>query len=386
MSFHSTYSPNFDSLITVGALSPTKTLGANTLACWVNFNSLATDGEIIEINATGGGNGSFDSAILYSFASSKLEFTQRSSTQNRDFVATFTVTTGTWIHVALTWDGTNLLAYANGVQIGSNTTGALTGTRGNWANLQVGPGTCDLQDAVFYDAALSAAEIQQLYVSRLPTRRTNLVVHLPCFPGSNRNVDYSGNGYNFSNQGTPTDSTITPPSVGWGGSRPRLVIPANSALAAAGSVQCTGASTLVAGKAVVPGGSTQVTGAANMLRGMNVAGATQTTGAATLTKSAPIAAAGLTQTTGAAAVSASGSYSLTAAGSTQVSGTATSSTAAPLAAAGLTRVSGAAIEGGASPIAGGGTTRCTGSAVVSSSAPAATAYAVHLWRRSRRGR
>src|SRR4051812_35034746 len=108
MAFHSTYSPNFDCLAMVGAAAGPTALGANTLAVWANFNSLATDGELIEVNASGGGNGSFDSAILWSLASTKIEFTQRSSTQVRDFVATFTVSTGAWNHFALTWDGTNL--------------------------------------------------------------------------------------------------------------------------------------------------------------------------------------------------------------------------------------------------------------------------------------
>lgn len=388
MAFHSTYSPNFDSLITVGAMSPTTAIGNNTLAAWVNFNSLATDGEIIEVNASGGGNGSFDSAILWSLASAKLEFTQRTSTTNRDFVATFTVSTNTWIHVALTWDGTNLLAFANGVQIGSNTTGAMAGTRGNFGGLQLGPCTGDIQDGVFYSAALSIDEIAQLYRARCPKRRNNLLAHLPCYPGSNRGLDYSGNAVNFSNQGTPVDSTLTPPSVGWGVGRGRIILPSTSGLSidAAGVTNVTGAAAVGSGASLVPAGMTNVTGAAVMLVAKSAAGTTQCTGAATMTKSAALAVAGLTQVTGAATVTGNTNFAITAAGTTNTTGAATMSTTAPLAAAGLTQVNGSALEGGSSPIVGAGMTIVTGSAVMSSNAPTGTPYYVHLWRRNRRGR
>jgi hypothetical protein len=263
----------------VGAAAGPTALGSNTLAAWVNFNSLATDGEIIEVNASGGGNGSFDSAILWNLASSKLEFTQRTSTTNRDFVATFTVNINTWIHVALTWDGTNLLAYANGVQIGSNTTGAMAGTRGNWGGLQLGPATADIQDGVFYSAALSADEIGQLYRERQPKRRNNLLCWVPCFPGSNRGLDLSGNANNLPASGTPTDSTIVPPSVGWGSGRSRIIIPAGGATAAAGDGRTifngSGAQTAAAaasanGQTVFNGSGTEAAAVASVANGQTV--------------------------------------------------------------------------------------------------------------------
>lgn len=346
MAFHSTFSPNFDSLITVGAMSPTTAIGNNTLACWVNFNSLATDGEIIEVNANGGGNGAFDSAILWSLASTKLEFTQRTSTTNRDFVATFTVTTNTWIHVALTWDGTNLLAFANGVQIGSNTTGAMAGTRGNFGGLQLGPCTGDIQDGVFYSAALSIDEIAQLYRARCPKRRNNLLAHLPCYPGANRGLDYSGNAVNFSNQGTPVDSTIVPPPVGWGSLGNRIVLPASAATAitASGLTNVTGAATVGKTAAVASTGTTNVSGTADMQVGKNASGVTNVTGAASM----------------------SINYALTAAGLTNVSGAASASKGVDVTASGLVTTS--------------------GNAAVSGSSPTGTPLNVHLWRRNRRGR
>jgi hypothetical protein len=391
MAFHSTYSPNFDSLVTVGAATPSTAIGANTLAVWANFNSLATDGELIEINAVSGsgGNGAFDSAILYSLASAKIEFTQRSSTQNRDFVATFTIATGTWYHFALVWDGTNLTGYANGAVIGTNTTGALTGTRGNWGNLQLGPATAELQDGVFFAAALTIDEIAQLYRARCPDRRNNLIGHYPCYPGSNRGLDYSGNGNNFGNQGTPIDSTVTPPSVGWGVGRSRIILPNSSGITivGAGLVNVTGAAAMSSGASAAGAGLVNVTGSAAMLVAKSAAGLVNVTGAAAMASTAPLAAAGLVNVTGAAVVTGNTNFSIAAVGTTQVSGAAVETkTVAPLVAAGLTQTTGQALEGGAALLSPAGLTFVTGSAVVSSSAPAGVANNVHLWRRNRRGR
>lgn len=367
MAFHSTYSPNFDCLAMVGAASGPTALGNNTLAAWVNFNSLATDGEIIEVNASGGGNGAFDSAIIWNLASAKLEFTQRTSTTNRDFVPTFTVTTNTWIHVALTWDGTNLLAYANGALIGSNTTGAMAGTRGNWGGLQLGPATADIQDGVFYTAALSADEILQLYRQRQPKRRNNLYCHIPCFPGSNRGVDLSGNANNLPASGTPVDSTIVPPSVGWGSGRSRLFLPAATVLTADGATQTTGAAAVTAAASIPASGTTQTTGAAAVTASANVpsSGTTQTTGTAAVTASASAASAGTTQVTGVVAMTAAAA--LAASGITQTTGTATMTKSAALAQAGTTQTTGAATFSVITSIPSSGATQTSGTANVTSS-------------------
>jgi hypothetical protein len=209
MAFRSTYSPNFDCLVRLG--NQGIPIGNNTLAAWVRFDNLSATYEVIEITDSGGT--SFASAILSN--GTQIEYSQRNAAGTQiNFLGPTTLSANTWYHVALTWDGTTLRGYLNGAPNGTST--GLTGARGNWADLQVGPTLGYLQDAVFYTEALSAAEITQLYRGRMPKRRTNLFAHLPCFPGAaNRRIDYSGNGNNFTDNGTPADSTIEGPQVGW---------------------------------------------------------------------------------------------------------------------------------------------------------------------------
>lgn len=216
MAFRSTFAPNFDCLVRLG--NQGIALGANSLAAWVRFDSLTATYEILEINDSGGTP--FMSSILLS--GNQIEYTQRSVTSNIDFLGAALVVANTWYHVALTYDGTTLRGYLNGVPNGTST--GLTGVRNNWADLQFGPTLGYLQDGCFYDAALSQAEITQLYLNRLPGRRQNLRIHLPAYAGAaNRRLDYSGNGFNFTDNGTPTDSTVPPPQAGWGYGQRRLM-------------------------------------------------------------------------------------------------------------------------------------------------------------------
>lgn len=338
MAFRSTYSPNFDSLVRLG--NQGIALGNNSLACWVRFDNLTASYEVIEINDSGGQP--FASAIILN--GNQIEYTQRNAAGAAiDFVGPTTVAANTWYHVALTYDGTTLRGYLNGAANGTAT--GLTGARGNWADLQVGPTLGYLSDALFYSAALSAAEIQQLMTQRLPMRRTNLEIWLPTFPGSNRLVDYSGKGRDFANNGTPVDAT-TYPAVGWGAPRPRIFLPPPGvALAATGSTQVSGTATMTRAQAITASGLTQVSGSASAPPSLTAAGSTQTTGTATVGKVIAITAAGATQCSG--AVSTPQNIAITADG--------------------LTRTFGNADVSGSYP-------------------PGAPSTFTHQWRRDRRGR
>lgn len=339
MAFHSTFSPNFDCLRRAG--NQGIAIGNNSLACWVNFANLSGAYEVIEINDSGGFP--FASAILLN--GNQIEYSQRNAAGTQiNFLGGTTLSANTWYHVALTYDGTTLRGYLNGATNGTST--GLTGARGNWADLSVGATLGELQDALFYSAALSADEISQLYRSRQPKRRANLEYALPCYPGANRLVDYSGNGRDFTNGGTPTDSTIVPPPVGWGSLGNRIVVPASSgtAITADGLTQCTGSATTGKAAAVTATGTTNVSGTADMQGGKTAAGTTNVTGSANVGIAYATAASGLTQCTGAAAVSMNAA--VTASGLVQTFGT----------------------------------------AAVSSNQPSGTANYVHLWRRNRRGR
>lgn len=229
MAFRSSWSPNFSRLTRTSAVTG-GSLGNNTLACWFRLDDLAANYEFIQIDTPG--ESDYQALIKYDAGVGGLTFLQRNS-NGSDIAEAGTgggsdpvipTTSGVWHHVAMTWDGSTLAAYVDGVQV--RTKSGTPGTRGTWTDLNVGPCLGDLQDAVFYNAALSAAEIAALYSARLPKRRNNLLVHLPCFPGSNRTVDYSGLGNNFTATGSPADSSVAPPPVGWGSGRAVLIVPA----------------------------------------------------------------------------------------------------------------------------------------------------------------
>jgi hypothetical protein len=370
MAFRGTLSPGFDCIVFAGALTPTKALGNNTLAVWFKLDNVTGAHEMVEINATGGGNGSFDSAIIMNGAS--VEYSQRSSANQMNFLGGTAVTANVWHHAALTYDGTTLRGYLDGVANGTSTT-VLTGTRGNWANVQMGPTLGELQDGVFYDAALTPEEILQLYRDRLPARRSGLVIHLPAFPGAtNRLLDYSGNAYNFANSGTPVDAT-TWPQVPWGddGGQVILLPDGDLPIDAAGSTQTTGSAALTASAGLVPSGLTQTTGAATMTSAAALAasGLTQTTGSAAMTAAASLVPSGLTRTTGAASFG-SVTFPVVASGNTQTTGSATLTAAAPLVAAGLTQTTGSAAMTAAAAIVASGLTQTTGIATLGGSTPA----------------
>lgn len=340
-------------------------IGNNTLSCWVNFTALSQQSELVEINDSVGGG--FASLIEYDPAFGIVFMQRDSAGTGPSTISTIvpTPTIGTWYHLALTWDGTNMRGYVNGV-LDSTTPGSL-GSRGNWAFLQIGPAQAHIQDAHFFTAALSGDEILGLYKSRLSPRRNNLLVHSPLrTTGTYLLLDESGNGNSWSLSGTPAVSTVAPPQAGWGTNEQRTLN--NSAadfatsstinITADGLTQTTGAADVGRNVAITAAGLTQTSGAAALgaFYERPAAGLTQTTGAAAVGRFVAITATGLTQTNGAAALSVN--YAQTAAGLTQTTGAADVGRSVAITAAGLTQTNGAADV--AKSITANGLTQCTG--------------------------
>jgi hypothetical protein len=311
---------------------------------------LAADYELIQIDTPG--ESDYQALIHYNSGVGGLTFLQRNSNGSDIAEAgtggggdpVITTTSGVWHHVAMTWDGATLAAYVDGVQV--RTRPGTPGTRGTWTDLNVGPCLGDLQDAVFYNAALSAAEIQALYSARLPKRRNNLLVHLPCFPGSNRTVDYSGLGNNFTATGSPADSTVAPPPVGWGAGRGRIILPSGTVLPADGTATTRFGGSAAANSFAASSAATKFGGSASANAVASIGGSSGTLfgGSATATGGAQLSGTGTTRFGGSAVPS-------------QVT-----------AAMGATKFGGSATATGGEP------------------SPPDDAVAVHLWRRTRRGR
>jgi hypothetical protein len=402
MSIQCTNSTNY--LSKTGAAGGPGT-GAFTISAWMRWT----------------GNGSFQqhltlsentfnelAGIEQSAGSDILQFYINKSSTGQDFrVSSGSIATNTWVHVAVKWASNVLTAYVNGVNIGTAAAAITTPLTLNY--LECGFSDSVLSDVCYYAAALTDAEVSELYAQRQPKRRANLFAYYPCFFGS-RTADFSGQGNTATENGTLTDPAITPP-VQWTGGRPqRIYVPVTAiTIVPSGVVNVTGAAALTAAAGLAPTGSTQVTGSAAMTKaaGLAATGATQATGSATMTSGASAASSGTTQTTGSAAVTKSasaagagatqttGSAAMTAAagvaagGSTQTTGTASVTSSASLAATGLTRttgavdllgtmpasgsvqVTGAATMTAAAALAAAGLTRTTGAAALSAAASAA---------------
>ncbi len=84
---------------------------------------------------------------------------------------TFTPATGTWYHLAGTWDGTTLTTYLNGVPVATDTPSGHTPVSGA-GTFQLSPSAAPLpgtlDDARVYNRALSAADVMTLYTSTGP--------------------------------------------------------------------------------------------------------------------------------------------------------------------------------------------------------------------------
>ena len=82
------------------------------------------------------------------------------------------ISTGTWYHVASTWDGTTRKLFVNGVLKRSDTPGANNATA---ANFHIGKTCCSeffsglIDDVAIYTRALSAGEVAELANSSIPT-------------------------------------------------------------------------------------------------------------------------------------------------------------------------------------------------------------------------
>lgn len=88
------------------------------------------------------------------------------------------ISTGTWYHVASTWDGTTRKLFVNGVLKRSDTPGANNATA---ANFHIGKTCCSeffnglIDDVAIYTRALSAVEVAELANSSIPTPTNSAV-------------------------------------------------------------------------------------------------------------------------------------------------------------------------------------------------------------------
>jgi hypothetical protein len=260
----------------------------HTIAGWCFPTSATNFNEQVEINLSGGGI-----SVLAGGASGTNICWRMSDATFAAFTdLTAVVSLSTWHHVCGTYDGTTMRLYVDGLQVSTATPGY--GSRaGTWGVCAVGPTDGTVSDAVFYSAALSAADVFELFARRQPERRTNLEMSYPLFTGSAaRLIDYSGKARSLALTGSAADGTVNPPAS-WGTTHPMLIQSGAVAITATGGVQVSGAAAMTAAAALNASGGVLVSGSAamTMLAQLQASGGVLVNGLAVMTSNAPSAPA-----------------------------------------------------------------------------------------------
>lgn len=146
-------------------------IGPGTISAWVRLTELGRWHGIIAK-----GNANTSAAHNYSIEvsnSNRAEFSIGNGTAALVVAPTQTIAQGVWTHLALTWDGTTVSGYLDGVLRASaiqnltpagNTSPLWIGQYGGGSDRTVGA----IDDVRIYTRALSAAEIQQDMVAPTP--------------------------------------------------------------------------------------------------------------------------------------------------------------------------------------------------------------------------
>lgn len=145
-----------------------------SVACWVNFSRVTSTTQWV-VNL-GGGGGNADCQIGFYINTSGISYVAGGS----GTTYSCTLSTDTWYHIAVSWDGSTKRLYLNGSLVASSTAGSsLTRT-----NLCIGARTnnsagtaytyytqCYMNDLRIYDHCVSLAEVRTMYLA--------LMLHLP---------------------------------------------------------------------------------------------------------------------------------------------------------------------------------------------------------------
>lgn len=113
-------------------------------------------------------------------------------------------TLNAWSHLALTYDGTNLRSYINGVL--SNTGAFSAAGRADWQVFAIGNlgggSTIDttVQDVMVYTSALTGAQVQAVMTTQQPPAGVSTWAWWP-LAASNPTLDQSGNGHTLNRAG-----------------------------------------------------------------------------------------------------------------------------------------------------------------------------------------
>ena len=195
-----------------------------TVMAWFYFNNAGAASETLFFL----GNNSYSETIsVYVDASAVLSVFNGSSGGTGS-----TLSSDTWYHVALRRSGASMQIYLDGVQDITNSANNPTVTAEvDWGNSSLYDTTpMDARSAAFkyYEAQLTAGEIQNGMQFFTPTRTANLAMWLPSVADDVVNFrDYSGNARDMSEAGTVTAGAGPP--ITWRKGASRIFVPAGAA-------------------------------------------------------------------------------------------------------------------------------------------------------------
>jgi hypothetical protein len=172
-------------------------VGNLTLEAWVKFESLPTDGVVMNVvaKADNGGNFSWSWGLINNSGTYNAYFTGSSDGTNLDILTTSDVTwtpsTGTWYHYAVVYSTAGEIKfYVNGAQQGATTTGEATSIFNGNAKLGIGVRLIDnggpagffdgvIDDVRVWNTNRSEAQIAANRSIELTGTETNLVAYYP---------------------------------------------------------------------------------------------------------------------------------------------------------------------------------------------------------------
>jgi hypothetical protein len=243
--------------------------------------------------------------------------------------------TGVWTFLAYRRDGTTARDFfhsTDGVTLTKTSVNGSTlmyGSSSSWT-IGHGPYSNGAPDAdyaahkVWSNAALGDDEIYNEMLHRLPVRTANLHYWLQLESGATANVDHSGNGYDFTLNGTLATAD-GPPYLQW--AAPAIEVVSASSPSGAMTVAADGAATLAATMTGVGAVAVSAAGAATLAATVGGVGSVAVTAAgssslaATATGTGAIAVAAAGTSTLSATVGGTGAVSVAAAGASSLAAT-----------------------------------------------------------------
>jgi hypothetical protein len=263
----------------------------HSLGGWCFVTSLTNVNELFEMNSTVGGFSFIGGGTGSGVGAGQVMFRLSNSTGSANTDIFATCSQNAWHHVFMTYDGTTFRTYVDGVPTGTATPGYGTRT-GTWDLSEIGPCDATLSDAVFYTAALSAADVLELYARRQPIRRNNIMGSYPMFADTSATwgKDYSGLANDLTVTGTLNAGLLQPPAQ-WSGGGLLVVSGAlNFNIPSTGGVRTDGSATMTASAALLPSGQTATAGTATLLMSAPVVatGGARTDGSVVMTSNVVI--------------------------------------------------------------------------------------------------